>query len=150
MVSSDPERCVKSADGFAPVNPTEDWISTILSRIKFAPSCVDMGWKWEVATVRDDSGLELERGGGFLIRTTFQRPDRDTGEIDRGFGRWWHVPDSVSESGVVKTAFAAAKMILEHELMESFRYRGQRLFDPHHEVEDLSVACSYHIERTSR
>lgn len=113
------------------------FIENTLGNITFAPSCVDMGWRWEVNAVDDLGGPE-----GYLLRTTFQRPDRETGKIETGFGRWWHVPEDVSETGIVKTAFAAAKLILEHELMESFRYGNVRLFDPHHDVADLRRAAA--------
>lgn len=118
-------------------------IQDILAKISFAPSCVDMGWRWEVVTV----DTMLGGPGGFLIRTTFQRPDRDTGRIERGFGRWWHLPKDANESAVVKAAYAAAKLILEHELMESFHYEGARLFDPHHDVEDLYAAVQHNREK---
>lgn len=117
---------------------TRDEVKAVLAKVTFAPSCVDMGWEWEVV----HSLAAHPIGDGWLMRTTFQRPDRDTGVVSKGFGRWWHVPLDVTESGLVKTAFAAAKMILEHELMESFLYAGVRLFDPHHTVEDLFVAAA--------
>ena len=117
-------------------------VTIILRRVRFAPSCVDMNWKWDAQQLPD--------GGGLLIRTSFQRPDRDTGLLQWGYGRWWHVPQDVTESGIVKTAFAAAKMILEHELMESFRYDGVRLFDPHHDLADLTEAAVHRLRRARR
>lgn len=120
---------------------TVEKLHSVLAKVTFAPSCVDMGWTWEVRPEFPGRGLEP---CGFLIRTTFRRPDRDTGAIETGYGRWWHVPADVSESGIVKTAYAAARMILEHELMESFRYDGVRLFDPHHDIEDLRAAAKHH------
>lgn len=117
-----------------------------LAKVRFAPSCVDMGWKWEVMPVYAGSGVPA----GFLIRTTFQRPDRDTGAIERGFGRWWHIPPDVTRSGIVKTAFAAARLILEHEIMESFHYDDVRVFDPHHEISDLRAAAHSAALRSSR
>lgn len=116
-------------------------IRALLKKITFAPSCVDMGWDWEVEWVEGSSVSAPHMG--FLIRTTFRRPDRDSGVIATGYGRWWHVPPDVTPSGVVKTAFAAAKMILEHELMESFRFEGERLFDPHHTIDDLYAATAH-------
>lgn len=112
----------------------ESQIRNILKRVTFAPSCVDMNWEWEVTA----------QTNGYLIRTTFQRPDRDTGKVERGFGRWWHVPDGTTPDAIVKTAYAAARLILEHELMESFRYDGVRIFDPHHDLDDLRAAAEYH------
>lgn len=130
---------------------TLDEVKAILADVKFAPSCVDMGWEWEVIQARVDSQyLGKAVRCGFLVRTTFQRPDRDTGVVSKGYGRWWHVPSDVTESGVVKTAFASAKMILEHELMEAFHYSGCRIFDPHHTVGELMVAALAHtIENAS-
>lgn len=113
-------------------------IKRTLASITFAPSCVDMGWAWEVEEVfvaPPHVGHAVP--AGFRLRTTFARPDRETGYVNTGLGRWWEVPEDVSLSGVVKTAFAAAKMILEHELMESFKFEGARVFDPHNEVRDL-------------
>jgi hypothetical protein len=123
---------------------TLEEIADILGKITFAPSCVDMGWAWEVEPVFVIDGPHRGACGddyssaGFRLRTTFKRPDRVTGELQTGKGRWWEVPEDVSLSGVVKTAFAASKMILEHELMESFKFEGARIFDPHNEVKDLA------------
>jgi hypothetical protein len=115
-----------------------DDVKFILSCITFAPSCVDMGWEWEVESVSSTMYDGTERLRGYALRTTFRRPERESGEISIGYGRWWIVPQDVTVSGVVKTAFAAAKMILEHEVMESFKWQGKRVFDPHNSVELLA------------
>lgn len=133
---------------------TAESIRALLSKVTFAPSCVDMGWAWDVRVVADqydpnlpdpratdEQALGPYRPESFLIRTTFRRPDRETGEIQIGTGGWHHVPADSSDSGIVKRAFVAAKMILEHELMESFRYEDVRLFDPHHTIDDLTQAA---------
>lgn len=115
--------------------------------IHFNASCVDMGWEWEVMEVHSVQGVHRGACGddyypeGFLIRTTFQRPDTNTHELGKGFGRWWHVPEDISYSGLVKTAYKACALILEHELMEAFHVKGNRIFDPHHDVQDLYAAC---------
>lgn len=114
---------------------TADHVLEVLRKVRFAPSCIDMGWTWEVTPAHGDAP-------GFLLRTSFRRPDRDTGLVSFGFGRWWHVSEPTTENAIVKTAFAAAKMILEHELMESFHYGDVRLFDPHHDLDDLRAAAA--------
>lgn len=119
------------------VNSVED-VRKILSQISFAPSCVDMGWEWQAEPV-----FTIARNGaanfvGYRLRTTFRRPDRDSGLVTKGFGRWWEIPADATVSAVVKTAFAAAKMILEHELMEAFKWKDQRCFDPHNSVAELA------------
>jgi hypothetical protein len=75
---------------------------------------------------------------GWLVSTTFQRPDTNTSEVSRGEGRQWFIAKGTTESGVVKTAWLAAKQIVEHELMEAFRYLGSRVFDPHKTIYELS------------
>lgn len=116
---------------------TREDMNEVLGGVTFAPSCVDMAWEWEVV---DAIGM-VPPMGGYLIRCSFQRPDRTTGVVGRGFGRWWFVREGESESGLVKTAYSAAKMNIEHELMEAFRYKGVRIFDPHHTVEQLGLAA---------
>jgi len=124
-------------------------IRTVLDRdISFEDSCVDMDWKWEVEEIFSSSG-NLEPSLGYRIRTNFQRPDRDTGKVERGWGRWHEVFTNPTESSIVKTAFVACKMILEHELMEAMKWKGKRPFDPHNTVEELvSLAEHDDIRRT--
>jgi len=143
---------------------TQEQLSDILLNITFNPSCVDMDWAWKVEEVwRDDpehfhwmqsqadnEGKWYQRRavilGGWLISTTFKRPDRATGSMETGRGREWFVPVGSTMSGVVKTAFAACKMILEHELMESFKFDRQRPFDPHNTVQEL-VSLQYRKDK---
>ena len=102
----------------------------VLDGITFAPSCLDMGWAWEIETLP---------GRGWLINTTFRRPDTHTGEIGTGTGRKEFVAIGASESAVVKTAWLLAELVVRHELMEAFLYKGVRIFDPHRTVEELSL-----------
>lgn len=109
-------------------------VENVLAGVSFGPSCIKAQWSWEV-------GPSIE---GTLLRVCFVRPDRDTGSDGVGRGRWWHVPEDAAVDAVVKTAFAAAKQIVEHELMESFHYGIVRLFDPHHTIADLEAAAEHH------
>ena len=51
-------------------------IKKVIKNITFAPSNLDMGWKWQVKETQE----------GFLIRTSFKRPDTNTGKIGTGYG----------------------------------------------------------------
>tara|TARA_R110000772_G_scaffold2410_4_gene8509 strand:- start:13748 stop:14821 length:1074 start_codon:yes stop_codon:yes gene_type:complete len=112
-------------------------IREILDKISFAPSNLDMGWSWDIKLTKiyEDSGVVLERG--FSIRTTFMRPDINSGEIERGYGRWMYVPENISTDGLVKTAWVCAELIVKHELMEAFLYESKKIFDPHKNLKDL-------------
>jgi hypothetical protein len=123
-----------------PCGSVED-VMKVVADLDFAPSCVDMGWEFEVEEifVRADNGFgEAFDPAGYRVRTTFQRPDRESGEMKRGYGRWWEVPLNVSESGVAFTVYAMAELILTHELKESIKWRGARFFDPHHSLRELA------------
>ena len=117
------------------VQTTAD-VRAVLDQITFAPSCLDMGWKWEVEELRVGADETLK---GWHVNTTFQRPDTDTGVVGTGRGRKEFIAVGTGESGVVKTAWLLAELIVRHELMEAFLYRGVRIFDPHHTVEELSL-----------
>jgi hypothetical protein len=139
MSSSDPE-----------ITRTED-LQTVLSRISFAPSCLDMGWEFDVeelpctaagaAAVRDHAACTTCGGArkrGWLVSTTFQRPDTQTGEIARGRGRKEFIAIGATLSSVVKTAWLLCRLIVEHELHEAFLFDGKRVFDPHKTVDELT------------
>lgn len=103
-------------------------IKKIVKNITFAPSNLDMGWRWEVKKI----------GDGFKIRTTFKRPDTKTGKIGWGYGRWMLIDKNTDDRGVVMTAWVCAKLIVDHELMEAFLYKNIRILDPHKSLDELA------------
>jgi hypothetical protein len=66
-----------------------------IAQVSFERSCLDMGWQWEIASGEKTEGTDPCRAGicteGWLVRCSFQRPERDSGEVGRGFGRWWWI-----------------------------------------------------------
>ena len=122
---------------------TQETLRAILDQITFAPSCVNMGWAWQIEELRlADGSLR-----GWLVNTTFRRPDTNTGEIGIGSGRQELIAKGSSESGVVKTAWLLAELIVRHELMEAFLYQGVRIFNPHNTVEELSLPARRRADR---
>ena len=122
---------------------TQETLRAVLDQITFAPSCVNMGWAWQIEELRlADGSLR-----GWLVNTTFRRPDTNTGEIGIGSGRQELIAKGSSESGVVKTAWLLAELIVRHELMEAFLYQGVRIFNPHNTVEELSLPARRRADR---
>lgn len=122
---------------------TQETLRAVLDQITFAPSCVNMGWAWQIEELRlADGSLR-----GWLVNTTFRRPDTNTGEIGIGSGRQELIAKGSSESGVVKTAWLLAELIVRHELMEAFLYQGVRIFNPHNTVEELSLPARRKADR---
>ncbi len=94
----------------------------------------DGDYRFEVEELKHENPIF----NGFMIRVGFWRPDANTGEMGEGFGRWMHVPATSDESGVVKTAYVCIDLVVRHEMMEAFLYKGVRIFDPHSSVYDLA------------
>lgn len=84
---------------------------------------------------------EHRQGGclyAFQVRLVFRRADAVTQVMDWGATRWWVVDysDMVDDDDAildrtVKTLYACFKQLIEHEVMETFCYKGEPLFDPH-------------------
>ena len=141
-------RQVRRVQGTPPMSEAvienAEQLRAVLDQISFAPSCVHMGWQWQIEELRLQSG-DLR---GWLVNTTFRRPDTHTGEIGVGAGRKELVAFGVSESAVVKTCWLLAELIVRHELMEAFLYQGVRIFNPHHSIAELSMPARAHAEQT--
>lgn len=97
---------------------TQEELRAILNKITFAPSCVNLDWQWDIEAVY---GEETYFGGddqmahplrGWLVNTSFLRPDTNTGVVGRGKGRLEFIPVGCSESGVAKTCWVLAEMIV--------------------------------------
>ena len=109
-------------------------VKNILKKITFAPSNLDMGWKWQVKESYELNSVV----NGFFIRTSFKRPDTNTGKAGTGYGRWMFIPKDVDDRYVVMTAWVCAKLIVEHELMEAFLYKNVRILNPHKSLNELA------------
>lgn len=121
-------------------------LNDILSRITFQKSCVDFDWNWEVEElcVVDKSSLDsvlMQKFilKGWLVNTTFKRPDINTGEIGTGAGRKLFIERNSSASNVFFTCWILVDLIVKHELMEAIRFDGRRVLNPHHSLAELSL-----------
>lgn len=52
--------------------------------------------------------------------------------------RKWPIPANYNEGQVVQTIFMALKAVEEHEQRETFYYKGQKVFNPHFNIGELS------------
>lgn len=121
-------------------------LKDILGRITFQKSCVDFDWNWEVEDlfVVDKSSLDAVLTQkvilkGWLVNTTFKRPDINTGEIGTGAGRKLFVEKNSSASSVFFTCWILVDLIAKHELMEAIRFDDKRVLNPHHSLAELSL-----------
>ncbi len=125
----------------ATAKTTED-LRAILDAISFAKSCINFDWNWEIEVLTDttwDSKCEHGHIKGWLVNTTFRRPDINTGEIGIGKGRQIYIGKGASKSGIFFSCVVCVKLIVEHEWMEAIRFDGKRVLNPHHTLEELSL-----------
>ena len=111
----------------------------ILDAITFVPSCIDFSWKFELEELWEDVPPGAKRLKGWLVNTTFRRPDVHTGVVGEGRGRQLYIAVGTTETAVFFSAWVLVDLIVKHELMEAIRYKGMRVLDPHHTVEELSL-----------
>ena len=121
---------------------TIEVLRSYLNKIHFLPSCVNFTWGWEIVEfdghAYDENGVSTGKQNGFLINTTFQRPDIKTGAIGTGRGRRMWIEDTASETSVVMTAYICCDLIVKHELFESLTYGGAKILNPHKTIEQLA------------
>lgn len=91
--------------------------------------------------IRDIVGECRFEDWNILVRTDGDRPylqihapngrDADTGLPMEWTGRKWMLSPHMCKNEIVMTAFKAVMTAMEHEVRESFRYRGVAIFNPH-------------------
>ncbi len=123
-----------------PNNLTIERVRAILDEFSFSKSCVNFNWGFEVFEIEgklfDENEIFKGQKDGFLINTTFVRPDINTGEMGIGSGRRMWIDKTASETSVVWTAKMCIDLIISHEINEAVHYRGARLIDQHKKVDD--------------
>lgn len=132
-----------------PTVKTDGELEKVLSEISFVHTVLDFKWKFEykpvvIATDRDGNPLAGSQREGWLLWVSFERPDTITGAVGRGRGRDEIVWKGATVSAVVKTAWVLVELMVRHELMEGFRWRNARIFNPHNSVFALAGLQAEH------
>lgn len=97
--------------------------------------CFDIGYRgeegryWSLVIGMDD--------GAFWLQWRFDATDTETGNLSRQHGRKWRISQHATPDEVVKTAWAAVQMAIQHEAAERFTYKREAIFHPHTDVEAL-------------
>lgn len=82
-----------------------------------------------------------DAGGRRYLQVRFNKACSVTGKSCEQHGRKWWLSAHMTRSEVVATALKAVLTAEEHEAREAFRYRGEAIFGPHHDVEALVDMC---------
>ncbi len=110
-------------------------------------SMVVLGTKFDIRLERDNQSA-LSGGGRIFIQILFSAPCQKTGEFKERRGRKWYLSDYMTEDEVIKTAFAALKAVVEHEVMEGFKFNKVPVFNPHVSYTALLRVSGEEIQRS--
>jgi hypothetical protein len=86
---------------------------------------------------RDRRFIVLEKGDGFLLQMQYRDMDVITGEIAEQHTRKWYVSPYATESEIVQTMLKCVLTSQEHIGREHFLYKGEKVYGPHLNVNDL-------------
>lgn len=81
-----------------------------------------------------------EKGSGWTLQVQFWASDNDhpRGDLARQHCRKYYLSPYMTKSEIIRTAFVAVRQAEEHEMCELFTYKGQRIFNPHVDVDALA------------
>lgn len=98
--------------------------------------------KWLCSVECEDYNFEVHEGhGGLFIRAFYFEADIYTGVLEKQYTRKWLITPEATESEVAQTAFKCVLTSHEHRVREHFKYKGERVFGPHFDVNDLVTIC---------
>jgi hypothetical protein len=129
-----------------PLITTDEQLQAVLNDISFQNTVLNFKWQFHFEATE----LKPQGRKGWLVWCSFERPDTDSGLVGRGRGRDEIVWQGTTLSGAVKTCWLLVELLIRHELMEGYRWRDSRIFNPHHSVLDLARIQELHAERISR
>lgn len=83
-----------------------------------------------------------EKNGVPFLQMQFYDKDSQTGEDSLQKCRKWTLSYFMVPSEIVRTAHLAIIKAFEHEVSEQFKYKGQRIYNPHHDLDILADFCA--------
>lgn len=85
-----------------------------------------------------------KKGEAIFLVVTFLARDNDdpTSEWKLQRGRKWLLSQHMTKSEFIQTALKAVLTAEEHEIQERFTYKGQPIFGPHFNVDELHRIAS--------
>lgn len=118
-----------------------DRVCLLVGRITATVIGVPVGFRISRDCKRADDGR-------IFIQCFYEAACTVTGDEKAWSGRKWYLSDHMTDDEIVKTAYAAFKATVEHEVMEGFAIDGQRLFNPHTPYAALLEASKTEIYRS--
>jgi hypothetical protein len=121
-------------------------VTRILSRIK--AECLEKQFSLHV--IEDQIYIHPEKGGRLYIQVKYSARCTKTGTTETWHGRKWYLSEYMTTDEIIKTAYAAYRAAIEHEMMEGFKLDGNVLFNPHVDSEKLALWRVPEVSRTRK
>lgn len=85
--------------------------------------------------------------GRIFMQVVYTAPCVKSGELKEWHGRKFYLSDHMTQDEIVKTAYLAFKLAVEHEIMEGFSMAGRILFNPHVDYIELLYISPREVAR---
>jgi hypothetical protein len=102
---------------------------------------------FHIALRFDQVYKDPKKGGRMYLQIEYFSPCTKTGKSQWWKGRKWYLSEFMTRDEVVKTAYAAYKTVIEHEIMESFKVSGKIVFNPHTPYTELMKVSQKEVKR---
>ena len=106
-------------------------------------------WKFVVdhRDVLNNLGWDVD----LRLRVEWIALDNVTGKMEKQQSRWWPISKHAVKTEVVNTAFKCVLVAEEHEIRETFKYKGQMVYNTHIDIDTLaSVSESVDVRVDTR
>lgn len=97
--------------------------------------------------LRIERDNENPENGRIFIQVVYNAPCTKTNEWKEWHGRKFYLSKHMTQDEVVKTAYLAFKLAVEHEIMEGFGVGGKTLFNPHVDFSELLSISHREVRR---
>lgn len=88
--------------------------------------------------------VKMDGRGEIFLQAHYYEKDIYTGEISLQLTRRWFLSPAMTKSEIVQTVLKCVLTSHEHRVREHFTYKGERIFNPHYDVEVLVELCRQH------
>lgn len=92
-----------------------------------------------------DFSVTKDSRGAIYLQAGYWESDTVTLETERQLTRRWFLSPEMTRSEIVSTAFKCILTSQEHRTREWFKYRGNAIYQPHHDVDALWELCANHL-----
>jgi hypothetical protein len=103
-----------------------------------------LGTKFHLRVEKDNKRPD---DGRIFIQIVYNATCTKSGEPKKFHGRKFYLSDHMTQDEVVKTAYLAFKLAVEHEVMEGFSVGGKVLFNPHVDFTELLSISHREVSR---